>query len=102
MSQDINAKIQASRKELLDIGLRNNLISFKKTSKTLALKVEDLLATFEALYVHDKVLTFEAAKESPSSRNQPRAAVRRGARRALPSCKASTFRRKTGNYGVTR
>lgn len=73
MSQDINAKIQASRKELLDIGLRNNLISFKKTSKTLALKVEDLLATFEALYVHDKVLTFEAAKESPSSRNEPRA-----------------------------
>lgn len=73
MSQDINAKIQASRKELLDIGLRNNLISFKKTSKTLAFNVVDLAATFEALYVGEKLLSFEAAKESPSSRNSPRA-----------------------------
>lgn len=72
MSQDINAKIQASRKELLDIGLRNNLISFKKTSKSLALHVDDLAATFKALYVDEKLLSFEAAKESPPSLNTPR------------------------------
>lgn len=69
MSQDINAKIQASRKELLDIGLRNNLINFKRTSKTLAFNVDDLPATFEALYVDEKLLSFEATKESPSSQN---------------------------------
>lgn len=67
MSQYINAKVQASRKELLDIGLRNNLISFKKSSKTLALQVENIAATFEALYVDEKLLIFEATKECPSA-----------------------------------
>lgn len=69
MSHDINSKIQASRKELLDIGLRNNLINFKKTSKTLALKVDDIASVFEALYVDEKLLSFDAAKESGKSRS---------------------------------
>lgn len=69
MSHDVNSKIQASRKELLDIGLRNNLINFKKTSKTLALKVEDIASVFEALYVEEKLLSFDAAKESGKSRS---------------------------------
>jgi very-short-patch-repair endonuclease/DNA polymerase III delta prime subunit len=69
MSHDINSKVQASRKELLDIGLRNNLINFRKTSKTLALKVDDIASVFEALYVDEKLMSFDAAKESGGARS---------------------------------
>jgi len=36
INSDIATRLHASRKELLDIGLRNNLVSFKKTAKNLA------------------------------------------------------------------
>ena len=38
MSSGISQKLQSSRKELLDIGLRNNMLNFRKTAKTLCLK----------------------------------------------------------------
>ena len=50
MNSDIATKLQASRKELLDIGLRNNLISFKKTAKNLALIQADASEVFEAVW----------------------------------------------------
>ncbi|MDF2490603.1 MAG: hypothetical protein K0S77_3225 [Pseudomonas sp.] len=34
MSAVIGQKLQSSRKELLDIGLRNNMLNFRKTAKT--------------------------------------------------------------------
>lgn len=68
MSQIINSKLQASRKELLDIGLRNNLISFKKTAKTLTLTQGDASEVFEALYVNEKTLGF-GATERPIRKN---------------------------------
>lgn len=58
MSQDIHAKLQISRRELLDIGLRNNLISFKKNAKNLAIVQRLGTEVFEALYVAEKALGF--------------------------------------------
>lgn len=63
MSQIINSKLQASRKELLDIGLRNNLISFKKTTKTLTLIQADGGEIFDTLYVNEKALGFGAIEK---------------------------------------
>ena len=60
MDQKINSKLQASRKELLDIGLRNNLISFKKNAKTLTLIQGEAGEIFDALYVNEKELGFSA------------------------------------------
>ena len=64
MDQKINSKLQASRKELLDIGLRNNLISFKKNAKTLTLIQSNAIDIFDALYVNEKGLGF-AATDKP-------------------------------------
>lgn len=60
MSAEIKNKLQASRRELLDIGLRNNLISFKKNSKSLTLVQGDAKEIFEGLYVNEKSLGFGA------------------------------------------
>lgn len=65
MGEDINAKVQASRKELLDIGLRNQLVSFRKTSKSLALRTEDPLAVFDAAVLDERALRFEALGAAP-------------------------------------
>jgi very-short-patch-repair endonuclease/DNA polymerase III delta prime subunit len=64
MSQDIHAKLQTSRKELLDIGLRNNLISFKKNAKNLAIVQRLGTEVFEALYVAEKALGFVGVAKS--------------------------------------
>jgi very-short-patch-repair endonuclease/DNA polymerase III delta prime subunit len=64
MSQDIHAKLQTSRKELLDIGLRNNLISFKKNNKNLAIVQRQGSEIFEALYVAEKALGFVGVAKS--------------------------------------
>lgn len=58
MSDDILPKLQASRKELLDIGLRNNLINFRKTTKNLTVVQGDTRAVFDTLYVNQKSLGF--------------------------------------------
>lgn len=61
MTSDIATKLHASRKELLDIGLRNNLISFRKTAKNLSLVQSDAGEVFDALYVDEKALAFLAS-----------------------------------------
>lgn len=65
MSDDITHKLQASRKELLDIGLRNNLINFRKSTKNLTLVQGDTQAVFDALYVNQKSLGFGATAKAP-------------------------------------
>ncbi|MEB3197709.1 MAG: DUF4011 domain-containing protein, partial [Candidatus Sericytochromatia bacterium] len=57
---DIAAKLLASRRELLDIGLRNTLINFRAPKKSLALADFDPAVVFEALYVQQNALGFTA------------------------------------------
>lgn len=64
MKASIIAKLQASRKELLDIGLRNNLVSFKKTTKNLTITQANSNELFEALCVENKSLTFVPLEKS--------------------------------------
>lgn len=64
MKASVIAKLQASRKELLDIGLRNNLVSFKKTAKNLTITQADSKELFEALCVENKSLTFAPLEKS--------------------------------------
>lgn len=78
MTSDIATKLHASRKELLDIGLRNNLISFRKTAKSLALLDSDAGEVFDALYVGEKALAFVAS-------DKPKRAAAAGAGRSAES-----------------
>lgn len=68
MSDDIIHKLQASRKELLDIGLRNNLINFRKTTKNLTVVQGDTRAVFDALYVNQKSLGFGSTGKAARQR----------------------------------
>nr|WP_315434779.1 DUF3320 domain-containing protein [uncultured Pseudomonas sp.] len=58
MSAVIGQKLQSSRKELLDIGLRNNMLNFRKTAKTLMVVDERSEEVFKILYRQDKAMTF--------------------------------------------
>ena len=58
MNTGINQKLQSSRKELLDIGLRNNMLNFRKTAKTLTVIDELSEEVFSILYRQDKAMTF--------------------------------------------
>ncbi|WP_111873834.1 DUF3320 domain-containing protein [Aeromonas bivalvium] len=58
MSAVISQKLQSSRKELLDIGLRNNMLNFRKTAKTLMVVDELSEEVFSILYRQDKAMTF--------------------------------------------
>ncbi|HBT4748414.1 TPA: DUF3320 domain-containing protein [Klebsiella pneumoniae] len=58
MTTAINQKLQSSRKELLDIGLRNNMLNFRKTAKTLMVVDELAEEVFNILYRQDKTMTF--------------------------------------------
>jgi very-short-patch-repair endonuclease len=78
MTSDIATKLRASRKDLLDIGLRNNLISFRKTAKNLALLDSDAGEVFDALYVGEKALAFVAS-------DKPKRAAAAGAGRPAES-----------------
>ena len=73
MSATIATKLQASRRELLDIGLRNNLISFRKTSKSLAVVQAEASAVFEALYLEEKPLSFASTGPKPRRTGQQEA-----------------------------
>ena len=66
MKSDIAAKLTASRMELLDIGLRNNLVNFKKTSKNLSLIEADATEVFQAVYVEEKALSFFTSDFKPT------------------------------------
>lgn len=57
---DIHTKLLQSRHELLDIGLRNNLISARKTSKTINVQSAVAESLLIALVDNQKTLTFRA------------------------------------------
>ncbi|GLE68521.1 DUF3320 domain-containing protein [Pseudomonas aeruginosa] len=58
MSSGISQKLQSSRKELLDIGLRNNMLNFRKTAKTVMVVDELSEEVFNILYRQEKAMTF--------------------------------------------
>jgi very-short-patch-repair endonuclease len=58
MSTAIRQKLQSSRKELLDIGLRNNMLNFRKTVKTLLIVDELSEDVFSILYRQEKAMSF--------------------------------------------
>lgn len=58
MTTAINQKLQSSRKELLDIGLRNNMLNFRKTAKNLMVVDELSGEVFNLLYRQEKAMTF--------------------------------------------
>ena len=63
-NSDISKKLMSSRKELLDIGLRNNLLNFQKTAKSLMVVDELSEQVLNILYRQAKVMTFSALSES--------------------------------------
>lgn len=59
MSQiEIKKKLMSSRKDLLDIGLRNNMINFRRNSKSLMIVDEQSEETLKILYRQGKTMTF--------------------------------------------
>ena len=66
MSSGISQKLQGSRKELLDIGLRNSMLNFRASARTLAIVDELSEAVFHMLYRQEKAMTF-----LPSARQMP-------------------------------
>ena len=58
MSIGVIQKLQSSRKELLDIGLRNNMLNFRKTAKTLIVVDELSEEIFNTLYRQEKAMVF--------------------------------------------
>jgi very-short-patch-repair endonuclease/DNA polymerase III delta prime subunit len=61
MSQvEIKKKLASSRKDLLDIGLRNSMISFKSSAKSLTIVDERSEEVFRILFRQTKSMTFAA------------------------------------------
>lgn len=60
---EIKKKLLSSRKELLDIGLRNNLISFNPSAKSLLVVDELSDEVLKTIYRQGKSMTFSAAPE---------------------------------------
>jgi hypothetical protein len=58
MSSGISQKLQGSRKELLDIGLRNTMLNFRASAKTLAVVDELSESVFHLLYRQEKAMSF--------------------------------------------
>ncbi|MEJ5060571.1 MULTISPECIES: DUF4011 domain-containing protein [unclassified Pseudomonas] len=58
MSTGVIQKLQGSRKELLDIGLRNNMLNFRKTAKILIVVDELSEEVFNTLYRQEKAMVF--------------------------------------------
>ena len=58
MSSGISQKLQVSRKELLDIGLRNTMLNFRASAKTLAVVDELSESVFHLLYRQEKAMSF--------------------------------------------
>ncbi|XZG69332.1 DUF3320 domain-containing protein [Chitinibacteraceae bacterium HSL-7] len=58
MNAAISQKLQSSRRELLDIGLRNNMLNFRKTAKTLVVVDELSEEVFNLLYRQNKSMVF--------------------------------------------
>lgn len=60
---DIDRKLLVSRNELLDIGLRNNLLNFRKTAKSLLIMDERSEEVFRQLFVLNKPMFFAAVPD---------------------------------------
>lgn len=58
MSSGISQKLHGSRKDLLDIGLRNTMLNFRASARTLAVVDELSEAVFDLLYRQEKAMTF--------------------------------------------
>jgi hypothetical protein len=56
----VDEKLRVSRLELLDIGLRNNLVSFRKTSKSMMAYQADAAHLLDVLIDQQKKLTWVA------------------------------------------
>ncbi|MDR6610124.1 DUF3320 domain-containing protein [Pseudomonas synxantha] len=65
MSSGISQKLQGSRKELLDIGLRNTMLNFRASARTLAVVDELSESVFNLLYRQEKPMSF-----SPMARHK--------------------------------
>ena len=65
MSQqtDIQKKLHSSRKDLLDIGLRNSMISFRQNAKSLLIVDELSEEVLRILYRQNKAMTFASMPE---------------------------------------
>lgn len=57
---EIKKKLAASRKDLLDIGLRNSMINFRTSAKSLTIVDERSEETLKILYRQSKAMTFAA------------------------------------------
>ena len=65
MSQsEIKKKLMSSRKDLLDIGLRSNMINFKATAKSLLIVDELSEEVLKILYRQGKSMTFAPMPEN--------------------------------------
>lgn len=61
MSENILPKIEASRKELLDLGMRNTLLNYKKPkARGITIVQEQSLAVYDILVSQNKAMTFLA------------------------------------------
>ena len=60
---EINKKLLSSRKELLDIGLRNNMLNFRLTTKSLSIVDELSEEVLKLLYRQGKPMTFAGMPE---------------------------------------
>jgi very-short-patch-repair endonuclease len=60
---EINKKLLSSRKELLDIGLRNNMLNFRRTTKSLSIVDELSEEVLKTLYRQNKPMTFAGMPE---------------------------------------
>src|SRR5690606_19999655 len=61
MSENILPKIEASRKELLDLGMRNTLLNYKKPkARGLTIVQEQSLSVYDILVSQNKAMTFLA------------------------------------------
>lgn len=73
MSQDeLKKKLLSSRKDLLDIGLRNNLINFRPSSKSLRIVDELSAEVLNILYRQNRSMTFLPMPEGRLKQNQAR------------------------------
>src|SRR5712691_4526739 len=60
---EINKQLFSSRKELLDIGLRNNMLNFRLTTKSLSVVDELSEEVLKLLYRQSKPMTFAGMPE---------------------------------------
>lgn len=60
MSSEVIKRLQAGRKELLDIGLRNGMLNFRRTNKSLFVVNSLSEAVFNTLCREERVMTFSA------------------------------------------